>query len=284
MAIWLRKATLPWNLRGIPRLLYGSRHLFLGAEAKLFPLGSNARIFLDPEDYTHCMMFYGRYSPELLSVFRHFVRPGDAVIDVGAHIGYLSLHLARLVTEKGKVYSFEPDLRAAVNLDRSIAASEMNWIHAFRLALTAESGDLEFFLARGLGSSTAVKASEHLDVTATVVPGVPLDQLIEEGKVVDKIRLIKMDIEGFEIEAICGMKELIKRSRPILIVEVNEERLAAQGESAERLVQLLESFNYTVGALRRPKKLLDRSQGYVVTPISDDLRSQRYFDVLCVPN
>lgn len=258
--------------------------MFLGAKPKLFPLDCNARIFLDPEDYTHCMMFYGRYSPEIVNVFRQFVRPGDAVIDVGAHIGYLTLHLALLVGQSGKVYSFEPDLRAAVDLDKSIGASGMTWIHAFRMALTAEKGNLEFYLARGLGSSTAVKGSEHLEVTATVVPGAPLDQLIEEGKVVDKIRLIKMDIEGFEIEAIRGMSQLIKRCRPIMIVEVNEERLTAQGESSTRLLELLESFDYKLRALDTPKKLLNRSNDFVTKPISDDLRLQRYYDVLCLPN
>lgn len=284
MATWLKRATLPWHIRGIPRLLYSSRHLFLGAEPKLFRLGSNARIFLNPEDYTHCMMFYGRYSSEIVNVFRHFVRPGDAVIDVGAHIGYLTLQLATLVGQNGKVYSFEPDLRVAVDLDKSIAASKMNWIHAFRLALTAEKGNIEFYLAQGLGSSTAVKASEHLNVTPTVVQGAPLDQLVAEGQVVDKIRLIKIDIEGFEIEALSGMRELIKRSRPIMVVEVNEERLTAQGESSTRLLQLLESFDYKVRALDRPKRLLNRSHDFVTRPISDDLRSQRYYDVLCVPN
>jgi FkbM family methyltransferase len=284
MAAWLRKATMPWNVRGIPRLLFSSRHLFLGTQIKLFPLSCNARIFLDPEDYTHCMMFYGRYSPELLNVFQHFVRPGDAVIDVGAHIGYLTFYLASLVTESGKVYSFEPDPRVGSYLDKSIAASEMNWIHPFPLALTAKDGEIEFYLARGQGSSTAVKASEHLDVTPTIVTGVTLDGLIAAGKVVDNIRLIKLDIEGFEIEAIRGMAELIKRSRPILVVEVNEERLSAQGESSARLLELLESLNYNVLALESPKKLLNRSNDFLTRPISNDLRSRRYYDVLCVPN
>jgi FkbM family methyltransferase len=284
IAMWLKRATLPWQIRGIPRLLYASRHLLLGSEPRLFPLGPDARIFLDPEDYTHCMMFYGRYSPEIVSVFRRFVRPGDAVIDVGAHIGYLTLHLAALVGQQGHVYSFEPDDRVAVNLDKSIAASNMTWIHAFRLALTAQKQDIEFYLAQGHGSSTAVKASKHLNVTQTVVPGITLDELVADGKVVSKIRLIKMDIEGFEIEALKGMRELIRRSRPIMVVEVNEERLTAQGESASRLLALLESFGYTVRALAQPRKLLNRSHDFVTSPVSDELRAQRYYDVLCTPN
>jgi len=85
---WIHKAAASWNVRGIPRLLYSTRHVLLGREPRFFSLEGGIRLLLDPEDYFQCMMFYGRYSPEILQVLEHFMTPGDKVLDVGAHLGY----------------------------------------------------------------------------------------------------------------------------------------------------------------------------------------------------
>src|SRR5437879_1662998 len=83
VATLVRRITSPWNIRGIPKLLYASRRVLLGKERALFCLRNGTHLYLDPADYVHCLMFYNRYSREILEVFRQFVKPGDTVIDVG---------------------------------------------------------------------------------------------------------------------------------------------------------------------------------------------------------
>src|SRR5215510_1543200 len=171
---YVRMATEQWNIRGIPRFLYATRHLLLGEEPKVYELGNGIQMYLNPDDYVQCMMFYNRYGRETLEVFRSFVRPGDIVIDVGAHVGFFTLFLGELVTCQGRVYSFEPDVRARKSLERSVAASKMEWVTVSPFALASKSGTTRFYLARGLGSSSAVKGEQQIDATETVVSTISL--------------------------------------------------------------------------------------------------------------
>lgn len=279
----VRRTATQWNVRGIPRLLYASRHRILGRTPKLFELDNEIRIFLDPDDYVQCMMFYDLYSREILSVFRHFVKPGHTVIDVGAHIGYFSLHLGALVTNVGCVYSFEPDPRARDILTKSVHASGMEWVQVMAFALAAHNGSIDFYLAKGLGSSSAVRSVQQQDATVTVVPTATLDDLIKAGRVKNKVHMVKIDVEGFEVEAIRGMQRLLRTDRPILIVEVNQEMLEAQGESPSSLFELLKTLNYSLKALVRPGRG-KYTEGFQTVSVQSLTRHESYYDVLCLPN
>jgi FkbM family methyltransferase len=254
----------------------------LGREPAVFPLDGEIRLFLDPDDYVHCMMFYDRYGQELLSVFRTYVRPGDVVIDVGAHIGYFSLVLGSLVGPTGHVYSFEPDPRALKFLNESVSASGMDWLSVLPIALAAGSGSLDFYLATGLGSSTAVRC-DHVNVAQrTVVLKESLDRLLRDGTVSGAVRLVKIDIEGFEVEAIRGMVKLLRSSRPVMVVEVNDQMLNAQGESASNLFELLRSLDYKIEALEKPRRG-KYSGSFLTRNVEDSVQRDGYYDVLCLP-
>jgi FkbM family methyltransferase len=262
--------------------LYASRSLLLGREPRLFELHNKTRLYLDPNDYVQCMMFYNRYSREILEVFRSFARPGDTVVDVGAHIGYFTLFLAELVGARGHVYSFEPDPRASSFLTKSVDSSGMDWIHVSPLALGSGRGSIKFFLAKGLGSSSAIKAVQQLDAKETIVPTVSLDELVAEGRVVGTIRLVKIDIEGFELDAIRGMLKVLRDHRPVVLVEVNKEMLHARGESPASLFALLTSLEYRLEALLKPRRGKYK-ESVVTRSIRDTDHDAGYYDVVCLP-
>lgn len=277
----VRRTAMRWNVRGIPRLLFASRHHLLGRQPGLFELENHIRLYLDPDDYVQCMMFYDVYSREILNVLRHFVKPGDTVIDVGAHIGYFSLHLGALVTNLGRVYSFEPDQRARDALVKSVRASGMEWVEVLPLALAACGGSIDFYLAKGLGSSSAVKSIQQQDAARTVVSTASLDELIRTGRVKEDVRVIKIDVEGFEVEVIRGMQTLLRARRPIMIIEVNKEMLEAKGESPSSLFGLLKSFNYSISALVKPPRGKYR-EGVQTISVKNQTQ-EGYYDVLCLP-
>ena len=64
----------PVKVRGIPRLLFATRHWFLGTAPRLFDMGG-FQMMLDPNDYFQCMMFYGRYGLDILTYFRNTFAP-----------------------------------------------------------------------------------------------------------------------------------------------------------------------------------------------------------------
>lgn len=233
----------------MPRLLYATREWVLGKEPRVFELENGIRMVLDPSDYFQCMMYYGRFCPEVLQALQKFVRRGDTVLDIGAQLGYFSLHVARLVSSTGRVYCFEPDPRSFARLDDAIRLSRIDWIKSFQTALSAREGTMDFYLSPTLGWSTGVKNSHLEDLQQVSVRTTPLDLLVSRGEIPSRIRLAKIDVEGFEMEVLRGMRNVLATSRPILVLEINVQMLHAQGTSPSEIVRFLESFEYRVSRI-----------------------------------
>ena len=246
---WVRRVTGSFGFRGVPRLLYATREWVLGKELGVFELEDGIRMVLDPGDYFQCMMYYGRFCPEILQVLQQFVRPGDTVLDIGAQLGYFSLHVARLVTSAGRVYCFEPDPRSFTRLNQAIELSRIDWITAFQTALSAREGTMDFYLSPTLGWSTGVKNSHLEDLQQVSARTAPLDLLVSRGDIPPHIRLAKIDVEGFEMEVLRGMQNVLATSRPILVLEINTQMLHAQGTSPSEIVRFLEPFEYRVSRI-----------------------------------
>jgi len=224
---------------------------------------------LDPNDYFQCMMFYGRYGVDVLRLFEKHVRPGDTVLDIGAHIGFFALHLGNAVGRCGHVYAFEPDPRPVEYLKASLAASEMDWVQIRPIAISAKEGAVPFFLSPVFGWSTGVKNTHLTGLRKIIVPTVPLDLMVERGDIPDKIRLIKIDVEGFEMEALRGMRKTLETVQPILIVEINSGMLAYQESSSVELFLFITSLGYRIFTTH-------------LLPLSH-LATHETIDVLCLP-
>jgi FkbM family methyltransferase len=192
------------------------------------------------------MMLYGRSGLELLELFERYVKPGDNVLDVGAQIGFYSVHLGRMVTASGHVYSFEPDPLPFEYLRDSLAVSGMDWVRVEPFALSSREGKIDFNVSPVFGWSTAVRNSHLTGLRRISVPSFPLDTLVEKGNVPGKIRLAKIDVEGFELEVLRGMHRVLRKARPILIMEVNRPMLDFQGTTPLEVFEFLKSFGYKV--------------------------------------
>lgn len=279
---FLRKVARSIRVRGIPRFLYTFNHQILGSGEGLFELVNGTSLVLDPRDYFQCMMYYGLYSPEIYEVISLIVQPGDQVIDIGAHIGYFSTHMARLVGSTGQVCCFEPDNRAAALLQRSLAANRMSWVKVFPLAISSEKGDIDFHLSPQLGWSTAVGGSHLTGLQTVKSPTDSLDHLLESGAISGKVALMKIDVEGFEMEVLRGASSVLKSLRPVIIMEVNNQMLNKQKTSGRELASLMKANDYSVFVISRKRTLFNRMAAggglFPEGPCNVD------FDVVCFPN
>ena len=239
------------------------------------------------------MMFYHRWGLELLELFERYVRPGDTVLDVGAQIGFYSVHLGEMVTASGRVYSFEPDPCALEYLRASLTASRMDWVRAEPFALSAREGKIDFNVSPVVGWSTAVSNSHLTGLQRICVPTFRLDALVENGKILGKIRLAKIDVEGFELEVLCGMRRVLRKARPILIMEVNRPMLEFQGTTPLEVFEFLTSFRYAIYKIQVNKRW-GKTRPLVTLPLwnPEDFSEQPAqhghpfdpaFDVLCIP-
>jgi FkbM family methyltransferase len=170
------------------------------------------------------LWFTGTYEPGLLRALTAELRPGDVFVDVGAHVGVHSLTAARRLRELGggRVIAFEPtdDSSAAVRL---AAARNDLPVEVVRAGLGEADGMIELRGDPRYGAADAGVRSQfgEGDVVATA-PLLAFDGWAERNRL-DRLDVVKIDIEGAEILALRGMRESLKRLRPrLLAIEVKD--------------------------------------------------------------
>ena len=150
------------------------------------------------------------YEPQLTGWLDQHLPLGGTAIDVGAHIGYLTMVMADRVGPSGHVYAVEPALENVEYLARNVSENDFHNIDILAVAIADKPGLATFNLNE---SSDSFGFFEHPN-TATVatrsVPVMSLDALFSDARL-PRLDLIKVDVEGAEPEAISGMAETLGR-------------------------------------------------------------------------
>ena len=164
------------------------------------------------------------------------VGPGATVVDVGANIGYNTVYAARRVGRRGRVIAIEPAADNVRVLRENVSANALDnvAVHAVAAGRTREVRDL--FLR---GDVSAVNSLFQESVYASVtgverVAVVPLDEIVDGDA-----DLVKIDVEGAELDALGGMTRLLHNPRLQLIVEWHPRLQEAAGYAADALPRFL---------------------------------------------
>ncbi|WP_247894254.1 FkbM family methyltransferase [Azospirillum sp. B510] len=198
--------------------------------------------------------YYGEYFEQEVLLFRQCVRPGDRVIDVGANIGAHTVALARLVGPAGRVLALEPIDANHRLLCGNLALNGLDWADGLLAAAGAADGTLH--LAGVAMDEEGNYGALSLEALAGDRP-VPVHRL--DGIAgADRIRLIKIDVEGMEAEVLDGARGLIARDRPVLYVENDRP------DGSAALIGLLGELGYAcywyLPAFHNPANFAGRSE------------------------
>lgn len=170
-------------------------------------------------------------------------KPGDIVIDIGANIGWYSLLLARLMPDDADVFAFEPDPLNFELLEHNIQLNGETRITATPKALAAEDGVQRLYRhdSNNLGrhSLLQLQDGESVDVRTT-----SLDKFWDDQKLGARLpRFIKIDIEGYELIALRGASEVLKRC-PALLCEFSPDYMRQGGIDPADLIELLAGHGF----------------------------------------
>lgn len=191
-------------------------------------------------------MISGTYEPGVTRVLDSLIEPGMVVVDVGAHIGYYTLFAAQKVGPTGKVYAFEPAPSNYDVLMKNVTINGYQNVIPVQKAVCNTQEYSRFFLhtdtvAHSLHSRTLGKAKTSITVEAT-----SLDHFFEkEGW--PAVHLVKMDIEGAELDALMGMTKLIERNLAVyLVLEFVPHILRSAGVNPGELLERLKGLGFTI--------------------------------------
>jgi FkbM family methyltransferase len=213
---------------------------YLGNGLVLSRILGRHKIFLRSADrgFACHVMLDGFWEMWLTQFLARHVKPGMTVVDVGANFGYFTLLLGDAVGETGHVIAVEPNPDAATLLQESVLLNG----HATRTrivaqALGASAGRGWLYAPHGEPKNAALVDKENLPGGRTVeVATVTLDDV---AMGCPKVDLVKIDAEGGELGIVAGMRQLIARDHPTIVLEFNAARYP---EPREFLDELLASY------------------------------------------
>lgn len=201
------------------------------------------RLRLRPADRIQGRIYYeGAFEPHLVALFRRYLRPGTAVVDVGAHCGQYAL-LASQTAEQ--VLAFEPDAANVADLRANAAANGITNLHVFNAAVADHVGLLPLFADDdnfGFANHSLARGAGVFEGRAETVQAVTLDSLLLALRL--PVSLIKLDIEGAELLALRGATGILRRDRPALLLEVDARWTASFGYRPRDARRFLEELGY----------------------------------------
>jgi FkbM family methyltransferase len=211
------------------------------------------------------------------------VRSGDVVVDVGAALGIYTCVLSRLVGPTGVVVSVEPLPRLYAGYDTWLRLRHAANVSRYDCALGAEPHTAKASVplrrdhpvagrafvttgASGVGSNQEFAGHREYDVSVTT-----LDQLVNRIDL-DRVDFVKADVEGAELAFLRGAQATIERSRPPVLLEVEDRHLRRYGHSSGDVVGWFRAQDYELtvwseGGWRPVSRVTEGRRNYLFRPV-----------------
>jgi FkbM family methyltransferase len=238
-----------WAARGLLRPLAP-----LTARGELAILGGiAARLRIDARTFAPWgaqayAVLTGTHEIQVQQALIRSARAGDHVWDVGANIGYLALVAARIVGPSGRVVAFEPDAQCAAAIRANAALNGLAAIEVVEAAAADRSGVADLVVVRDrLWTRLASVGDHHQGERRVQVRTVALDDVDGPPPTV-----VKIDVEGAELDVVAGMARLLREARPLVICEMH-------GRNAE-FCAAMAAAGYGVSNLDGPERVEDAGE------------------------
>lgn len=171
---------------------------------------------------------------------------GDVVFDIGANVGFFSIVSARLTGPTGRVIAFEPVPANADLVRRNAALNGFENISVVEKAVSDAPGRGELVLAQYSGGAALSITTAPPDAAGTIV----VDVITIDGSIgaaeIPVPDVVKIDVEGVELEVLRGMDETMSRERPIVICEIDDGTQAGYERKHAACVDHLTALGYEI--------------------------------------
>lgn len=230
-------------------------------------------VSFDFKDQLQRQMYFGLYDPPETQLLYRLLQPGDIFLDVGANVGYYTLVASQIVGPDGQVHAFEPIAQNTAALRETITQNNISNILVNEVAVGATPGSLQLYVGdREIGNSGwASIVSSQKRTKGLTVEKISLDRYLQ-AREITQVQLVKLDIEGSELQALQGMESLLSGpDAPSLLCEVNPYLLGKLNLSPRVLTTYLDERGYLLFEV-------DRS---AIRPIAPEHEITRLVNLFC---
>lgn len=215
-------------------------------------------LYLNPDDaVVSGALSLGVYEPYQVSLFAETITPSMTVVDIGANIGLYSILAGNRVGSEGHVFAFEPEPRNMAFLKKNISANALTTtVEPVQAALADREGESVLHLHRTNKGRHSLVDYQETDASITVRT-TTLDSFFRAHKI-DRVDIIKIDVEGAEGFVLDGMRETLRLHRPGIFFEFFPLALKASGHDPKRILETFTNLGYTLYEIHEQKKMIEQ--------------------------
>lgn len=244
------------------------------------------KILLDPRD-SLALSIHNSYDPMATELFKKIIKAGDVIIDIGANIGYFTLLAAKLSGPTGKVLAFEPDSEIFQILQKNIRLNHHKNVTLVAQALSNWTGYTQLYISETNRGDNRIY--QHDGAQRTIrIKVTTLDRYLEKMKTqinLSKISLIKIDIQGAELKALKGMKNLLQLNNNLkIITEIESLKLQSFGDSAEKYIDFLAKQHFKFSFINEEKSRIEEADKTMLIKLikkTEKKKINAFFNLLC---
>ena len=224
--------------------------------------------------FSHVGYVLGTTEPDVQAALDMLLRPGMTVYDIGANVGFHALSAARRIGPDAKVICFEPLSENAKQIDYNAASNNFTNIQVITTALGSAEGEAAFWTSKQptWGKLTSVGTKPDKFAKEVKVKICRLDTVVDDLKLPSP-ELIKMDVEGAEMDVLEGARQTLERYHPTLLIEAHGTNAAIEN--------FLLAIGYRVGVLGKNEPVADAYwNAHIFAVAAEPANAEMTFDSL----
>lgn len=185
---------------------------------------------------------FGHYEKEEKALIYKLIQDGDTIFDIGANIGYYSLHIAKKYPNS-QIFAFEPVLPTFNQLKKNISLNNISTIEISNHGFSESVADIPFYYyPEGSGNASMRKMADEYDNIQLICHVETLDNWIKGREV--PVKFIKCDVEGAELLVIKGGIDTIHKYKPRIFIELLRKWTQKYSYHPNDVINLLVSIGY----------------------------------------
>lgn len=218
---------------------------------------NNIRMKLSVRDWVQNNLFiYGYYEKNETDYWLKRTEKAKTIIDIGANVGYYSLIASKNIQQnKGTIYAFEPVSKNFARLNENILLNKIDCIICYKKAVSNENASIKINVGNDQNwGMSSINSHNHLSSESEIVQCETLDSFCKSVNI-SRVDLIKIDVEGAELNVLKGMQKIIEIYKPEIMIEVSDQHLNKQNVSSQDVFNFFWERGYKSYQIIRNGKL-----------------------------